>query len=112
MECIMPRRRKAGVGRRSAIPDPGRSKNERRPIGSIDRRMDITVRRAGHHGTSAVCGRACRSSAIRSRSFFLDRKSTRLNSSHVKISYAVFCLKKKKKKQKKKYKKKKYITIR
>src|SRR5690606_41928404 len=26
---------------------------------------------------------------------FLDRKSTRLNSSHVKISYAVFCLKKK-----------------
>src|SRR6266496_5363846 len=27
-----------------------------------------------------------------------DRKSTRLNSSHVEISYAVFCLKKKKKK--------------
>src|SRR5690554_6441307 len=31
-----------------------------------------------------------------------DRKSTRLNSSHVRISYAVFCLKKKKKKKKKK----------
>src|SRR5438552_4464942 len=29
----------------------------------------------------------------------LDRKSTRLNSSHQIISYAVFCLKKKKKKQ-------------
>src|SRR5437660_5526499 len=29
-----------------------------------------------------------------------DRKSTRLNSSHVAISYAVFCLKKKKKKKK------------
>src|SRR5687768_18017084 len=29
----------------------------------------------------------------------LDRKSTRLNSSHGYISYAVFCLKKKKKKQ-------------
>src|ERR1039457_7344490 len=29
----------------------------------------------------------------------LDRKSTRLNSSHLVISYAVFCLKKKKKKQ-------------
>src|SRR5699024_12138729 len=28
-----------------------------------------------------------------------DRKSTRLNSSHVSISYAVFCLKKKKKKE-------------
>src|SRR5438876_12440679 len=31
----------------------------------------------------------------------LDRKSTRLNSSHPSISYAVFCLKKKKKKKKK-----------
>src|SRR5688572_31841465 len=31
-----------------------------------------------------------------------DRKSTRLNSSHSQISYAVFCLKKKKKKQKQK----------
>src|SRR5690349_22480976 len=30
----------------------------------------------------------------------IDRKSTRLNSSHVEISYAVFCLKKKKKKDK------------
>src|SRR5690554_1647803 len=38
-----------------------------------------------------------------------DRKSTRLNSSHVRISYAVFCLKKKKKKKNKiiKIKKKK-----
>src|SRR5688572_32537131 len=32
-----------------------------------------------------------------------DRKSTRLNSSHSQISYAVFCLKKKKKKKKKIY---------
>src|SRR5438034_3601213 len=31
--------------------------------------------------------------------FVLDRKSTRLNSSHTVISYAVFCLKKKKKKR-------------
>src|SRR5437868_10292710 len=29
----------------------------------------------------------------------VDRKSTRLNSSHVSISYAVFCLKKKKRRQ-------------
>src|SRR5205814_10195749 len=36
-----------------------------------------------------------------------DRKSTRLNSSHLGISYAVFCLKKKKKKQKTKNKNKK-----
>src|SRR3989442_8315555 len=33
----------------------------------------------------------------RSGSATEDRKSTRLNSSHVRISYAVFCLKKKKK---------------
>src|SRR5256885_11660349 len=31
---------------------------------------------------------------------YIDRKSTRLNSSHLVISYAVFCLKKKKKKKK------------
>src|SRR5438105_7259975 len=36
------------------------------------------------------------------RSQASDRKSTRLNSSHEWISYAVFCLKKKKKKKKKK----------
>src|SRR5579872_7600105 len=36
-----------------------------------------------------------------------DRKSTRLNSSHVRISYAVFCLKKKKKKKSLKLKKQK-----
>src|SRR5215204_7240996 len=46
-----------------------------------------------------------------------DRKSTRLNSSHTVISYAVFCLKKKKKNnkkyfmKKKKTKKNKKITI-
>src|SRR3712207_7192560 len=32
--------------------------------------------------------------------FFVDRKSTRLNSSHANISYAVFCLKKKNKEYK------------
>src|SRR2546426_9372048 len=34
---------------------------------------------------------------VRESHFFADRKSTRLNSSHLVISYAVFCLKKKKK---------------
>src|SRR5689334_24544597 len=38
-----------------------------------------------------------------------DRKSTRLNSSHSSISYAVFCLKKKKKKKTKKIKIKKKV---
>src|SRR5947209_10149764 len=37
--------------------------------------------------------------ALLSRCLQPDRKSTRLNSSHANISYAVFCLKKKKKKK-------------
>src|SRR5438874_6688765 len=41
-----------------------------------------------------------------------DRKSTRLNSSHVEISYAVFCLKKKKKTKKRKYQKQEIISSR
>src|SRR2546430_8977733 len=39
---------------------------------------------------------ACRISTAAGHSLFGDRKSTRLNSSHSQISYAVFCLKKKK----------------
>src|SRR5690606_39863074 len=46
-----------------------------------------------HPGPS---GKACRGSR---QPAHRDRKSTRLNSSHVKISYAVFCLKKKTKKK-------------
>src|SRR5690606_40941347 len=57
-----------------------RSDVERREVGS---------RYAGRYGR----GRGAESYTIGP----VDRKSTRLNSSHVKISYAVFCLKKKKK---------------
>src|SRR2546427_1144307 len=49
------------------------------------------------YGNSSRCRRAVRSSANEPNSE-RDRKSTRLNSSHSQISYAVFCLKKKKKK--------------
>src|SRR2546429_9863834 len=49
---------------------------------------------------SAPQGRAAAASSSRaegiSRCLVIDRKSTRLNSSHGYISYAVFCLKKKK----------------
>src|SRR3989442_3184468 len=38
----------------------------------------------------------CVAAPCRQRAAPIDRKSTRLNSSHVRISYAVFCLKKKK----------------
>src|SRR5207247_10135748 len=48
-------------------------------------------------GRPGPAGRAARAPAT-----WADRKSTRLNSSHEWISYAVFCLKKKKKKSHKK----------
>src|SRR3989442_6617139 len=40
--------------------------------------------------------RVVRGDLVRRKPSVRDRKSTRLNSSHVRISYAVFCLKKKK----------------
>src|SRR3989442_15748178 len=55
--------------------------------------------RRQREGSSSVSSRrGCRSSPRPRpmRSPRGDRKSTRLNSSHVRISYAVFCLKKKK----------------
>src|SRR5947199_6999590 len=60
-----------------------------------------TVRRdagTGHGGTR-FCSTKPRSSSSTLMLVLLDRKSTRLNSSHLGISYAVFCLKKKKKKK-------------
>src|SRR3712207_6890560 len=50
------------------------------------------------HTFSAVLG-AVIARGLDHRETFQDRKSTRLNSSHANISYAVFCLKKKKKSQ-------------
>src|SRR5205809_3235275 len=55
--------------------------------------------------TRRTCNRA--STPRSSHGCTSDRKSTRLNSSHGYISYAVFCLKKKKKTKKKKHKKNK-----
>src|SRR5690554_7471137 len=52
---------------------------------------------AGRRGGLAGGGEKGRSDHSRSEASQPDRKSTRLNSSHVRISYAVFCLKKKNK---------------
>src|SRR5256885_9766705 len=46
---------------------------------------------------TAVRGQACNALGAAAPAYDGDRKSTRLNSSHLVISYAVFCLKKKKK---------------
>src|SRR5204862_6314047 len=62
------------------------------------RSSDLDCRRCGRNAARpersrpAAAGRRRRNRPCRRR----DRKSTRLNSSHVEISYAVFCLKKKK----------------
>src|SRR5205807_7924876 len=66
-------------------------------------RLDQTKRRRLSRRSRRGRSR-CRELLSFSRSF-QDRKSTRLNSSHLVISYAVFCLKKKKKKKNKKNKK-------
>src|SRR5690606_19094735 len=50
----------------------------------------------GIFGAFFVLGHIDFDGAFAAAGEFRDRKSTRLNSSHVKISYAVFCLKKKK----------------
>src|SRR5256885_2627026 len=70
-----------------------------------DRRQRIVGRHERHAprpvGVVVVLGRVVqrndrRPDVLRDRDRLLDRKSTRLNSSHLVISYAVFCLKKKK----------------
>src|SRR5437870_10894144 len=57
----------------------------------------LKLKRSGRElaGNLSTRGAQCHSACP-----YIDRKSTRLNSSHVAISYAVFCLKKKKKKNK------------
>src|SRR5690554_7692508 len=69
---------------------------------------DVALRMLKETGVCAVPGDAFGESCTNALRFsfstpcerldeaFEDRKSTRLNSSHVRISYAVFCLKKKK----------------
>src|SRR2546422_2224950 len=59
-------------------------------------RADDSVRAQGRRGGRARLAPRAASRKGRTRVFLEDRKSTRLNSSHGYISYAVFCLKKKK----------------
>src|SRR3989442_6331047 len=54
-----------------------------------------TLFRSGGIGRAGVDGGVARGGIAHQIAVGADRKSTRLNSSHVRISYAVFCLKKK-----------------
>src|SRR5690349_23432975 len=76
---------------RSMLGQPAPDAHPRRvahPPGALRRTGEIAARPERRNGGDGVQDRP------------QDRKSTRLNSSHVEISYAVFCLKKKKKKKK------------
>src|SRR5713101_8578117 len=89
----------------------GHSKSQLQFSKYVPSTCQLTAQLPNYHRTNP-----CRLSSHASQSHArTDRKSTRLNSSHMSISYAVFCLKKKKKhkklctnkKQKKKNKTKK-----
>src|SRR3712207_8819098 len=67
----------------------GRARGRRPARRPRDLASDARVRAVGRLG-GRVHG------FVRNRNEAVDRKSTRLNSSHANISYAVFCLKKKK----------------
>src|SRR3712207_7007441 len=56
---------------------------------------DVSGSVAGFSHFTLMLTQALREHFTGVRAFALDRKSTRLNSSHANISYAVFCLKKK-----------------
>src|SRR5690606_40803847 len=70
---------------------PTRRSSDLRPIPKFPAHGPAAGRPAGRRVTSAGTARL----AARGHPTSEDRKSTRLNSSHVKTSYAVFCLKKK-----------------
>src|SRR5690349_25177912 len=65
--------------------------------GAVGRGAGALNRRLAEVSRHAAEGALVDLALARAREGHADRKSTRLNSSHVEISYAVFCLKKKKK---------------
>src|SRR5439155_12127037 len=88
-----------------ALPISGRREEEKDEGGDqrhhvrVDDRLDasrVAGRDRRHRGPA---GSQFLLDALEDHDVRVDRKSTRLNSSHVAISYAVFCLKKKKNKQ-------------
>src|SRR5690606_41420038 len=93
---------------RDLLSFPTRRSSDLVVLGAGRRSHVMTVSRASARASAACDGVHAGRSRSRSGGWgrsrvtagwervVLDRKSTRLNSSHVKISYAVFCLKKKK----------------
>src|SRR5690242_19382979 len=78
--------------------DSGVHRPEFRDLATVQKMLDAVVRNEGEPDVVQISG----GEPTIHPDFFADRKSTRLNSSHMSISYAVFCLKKKKIKKTKK----------
>src|SRR6266496_1204516 len=76
------------VRERGACPQAGQVSHSRTPW-AVQAKVQPSRQASSHRPPSSA----------RHDGQYRDRKSTRLNSSHVEISYAVFCLKKKKKKK-------------
>src|SRR5207249_8119049 len=72
------------------LPRVEYAEDVRRPASRTTNRVSRKVPRRPSRGNVSTA-----SASPEARSSTADRKSTRLNSSHVSISYAVFCLKKK-----------------
>src|SRR5690606_41508910 len=75
-------RRRAAVEVRAVPPTPPRSGGRRVSTAATDDGLSM------RHGLDSVVGMG---STMIGSGLYEDRKSTRLNSSHVKRSYAVFC---------------------
>src|SRR5690606_42069874 len=65
------------------------------PAGRAECAPQRRTAREPYQVAGLAAGSACAAGVSAGHAWHQDRKSTRLNSSHVKISYAVFCLKKK-----------------
>src|SRR3712207_7390629 len=84
---------------RSLLDRPGADQVQRRgrrPIEGAAQRLAVQRHHAAPAGLGEAPHEGQEAAAERRRVEEPDRKSTRLNSSHANISYAVFCLKKKK----------------
>src|SRR5690606_40122031 len=82
-------------GRNETLPDGSRSSSSERRGTSSSERGEARLLMSSFGERGRASGVRPTRPSVASAASGKDRKSTRLNSSHVKISYAVFCLKKK-----------------